>query len=57
MADVVNHCLVWLLEIMKTREGKAETTCAVVDGSLYRGFSSLQILLFSLCNGLADGAH
>lgn len=57
MADVVNHHLVWLLEIMKTRERKAETTCAMVDGSLYRGFFSLQILLFSLCNGLADRAH
>lgn len=43
MANVVNHCLVWLSEVVKTHEGKAETTSDVVDGNLCRGFSSLQI--------------
>lgn len=43
MADVVNHCLVWLSEVVKTHEGKAETTSDIVDGSLCKGFSSLQI--------------
>lgn len=57
MADVVNHCLMWLSEIMKTCEGKAEIISVKVDGRLCRGFSSLQILPFSFCNGRADRAH
>lgn len=56
-SDVVNHCLAWLSEIMKTCEGKADITSAMVDESLCRGFSSLQIQLLSSCNGKADRTH